>query len=420
MEKKDGPVAPNVPPVKYKLIFGSHTWCPVFFFSFALICGLLYSIYGIFGPVVLRGIYNVVFGYFILLSIHCAHYWWNPNPHPDPRGFYALFSCIASAILIYTIHDRIFSTFLAGGVAGVTYGHLCFIIFGFHIAGYDDTVWDGKLSAWLPTKPLRSVFWYLVTWVVWVLLYGLYCQSVFSGLDLVRVNGVLACVQWVVMQQFTYGVGKFNEAMNASKWPLFTRQPLKGLFLTFFHTFCGVAINFIIYGLEEAAWGDTVSPDDKFHHSLLIATYPLIPSCFGGLLTNYFAAEKVWYKRLGKRVLHIYFFIAIDYWWYHLIFAPWGFLGSKEFTWWHHDDLLWNFAIAIVPLTHHWFCARWGWVRREKPPVEAFPPLPSDDGLAIPPSPSLPNAHEEDRAILPKAGAVHFAPASPAASPVPV
>ncbi|KAJ4459482.1 putative transmembrane protein [Paratrimastix pyriformis] len=303
-------------PRKWKLVFGSHTWIVVMAFNGPIILGWLYLIYWLMGPSGLRGTYNVIFGYFILTSIHIAHYWNRPHHHvPDPRGFYTYAISAVAATFMFYVHTGIFKWFVVDGVEGMTLGHFAFIIIGFYIAGYDDGVWDGKLTCWIPWLPGRSIFWYAVTWLCWFLLYGLFVQHFFAWTDANRAFAVLAIVQWTVMQQFTYSLA-LKEPSMASKWPLLTRQPLKGLFLTCFHAAKGFAWAYAVYGLECAVWGETsppsppsclaltiispppplqLTPAQRFDHDLGIATYPLLATILGGLLTHYYSGERHWF-----------------------------------------------------------------------------------------------------------------------------
>lgn len=88
---------------------------------------------------------------------------------------------------------------------------------GFYLAAWDDGVFDGRVLGWIPNIQIRSIVLYFITWILWVLLFGCFVLSGFKSFDLTRASALVACAQWAVIEQFTFGVGQFREAVEASK-----------------------------------------------------------------------------------------------------------------------------------------------------------------------------------------------------------
>ena len=91
------------------------------------------------------------------------------------------------------------------------------------------------------------------------------------------------------------------------------------------------------------------------------------------------------FHRVVKRVMYLIPLVALSYFAFHFIIAQpellpnkllgtdlpsdMGFFGDHH--WNHHLDLYFNFTVSIIPLTHHWFCGRAGFLKEEEEPEAA-------------------------------------------------
>jgi hypothetical protein len=41
-------------------------------------------------------------------------------------------------------------------------------------------------------------------------------------------------------------------------------------------------------------------------------------------------------------------------------------LFGEQHGWHHHLDLYFNFTVSIIPLTHHWFCGKAGFMKESE------------------------------------------------------
>ena len=115
---------------------------------------------------------------------------------------------------------------------------------------------------------------------------------------------------------------------------------------------CYVIVNFL---------GPEISEADKWHHVLYMGTYPLIPIIIFGIFSKHFNHVKDIYLRAQYRTLWIAVLVVIGWVMFRVIIEPSGIFGDHP--WWHHFDLVFNFTISIIALSHHWFCGRIGFLK---------------------------------------------------------
>jgi hypothetical protein len=120
---------------------------------------------------------------------------------------------------------------------------------------------------------------------------------------------------------------------------------------------------------------------EKWHRVLYMGTFPLTPAILLGTYTSNFSGTKGTGKRVLKRLAILVPSIILLYFGFHLIIAEpylipnWispGLMNDhigifhEHGGWYHQLDLYFNFTVSIIPLTHHWFCGKWGFMKKQE------------------------------------------------------
>lgn len=344
-----------------KLRWGSYTWIP------ALLMG------GIIGTVILAISWNVMgeewhgywyvplLGYYVLLSICQSHYFKVPWKGPNLYGLGRQWVSISGAVFIYLVNGYIINDIVGISNPNIAMaGHFAFIVFGFFFYGWDDFFFKGALVRWMKIDALKAIFWYVFIWIFWYFVFAIPGGPV-SALDKFQpavLNMILGTFQWVIMMEMMTAI-TWREFIDSIKWP---NDYVRGIVTLSFAIIAGMIIANISYALVNGVKPELAGAD-KWHHVLYMGTYPLIPIILFGLYSNHFNHISDLKKKTVSRTAWLVIMVIVEYFIFRFAIAPSGIFG--EHVWWHHFDLYFNFTVSIIPLTHHWFCQRWGFVRVE-------------------------------------------------------
>jgi hypothetical protein len=230
----------------------------------------------------------------------------------------------------------------------------------------------GALSRWLKIDALKALFWYLFTWLIWYILYAMPGGPVEALVKFNRLNFeyLLASSQWVIIMSLMIAI-TWKDFLATIQFP---NEYIRGILLTFFSVVVGFSIAYICFAIlnligniyPEMAIVTKEGTRDiaaTWHHVLYIATYPLIPLILFGLYTNHLNHIANPRTRAIARTVLLLVLMLIGYAIYRFLIAPSGIFGHHP--WWHHADLVFNFTVAIIALTHHWFNGRLGFLVEE-------------------------------------------------------
>eukprot|EP01105_Mastigella_eilhardi_P017036 TRINITY_DN3916_c0_g1_i3.p1 TRINITY_DN3916_c0_g1~~TRINITY_DN3916_c0_g1_i3.p1 ORF type:complete len:555 (-),score=88.65 TRINITY_DN3916_c0_g1_i3:32-1696(-) len=286
------------------------------------------------------------------------------------------------AVIMYWLHQVIFRSFLASGLCGVS--HIVFILTGFLFGAWEDVCFQSKITG--PLKMGRAIFWYVATWIVWATL----CVGCFHFTDVhyneILTQWYLGWIQFTIVIQLFAGMWLAADTLNLIPF----HWAFKGIFLTGTFVLFGAAISHIIYWWSQVM-SKELRPPERWHFVTSMGSYPLIPSVYYGMYADKMCTIKNVWWRLGARCLFVFFFSIFGFFWFHIIFTPLNILGIPD-SWYHDKDLIFNFLLALLGLTHSWFCKRWGFVRK----VIVIPPM--EKVIVTPTVASLP-AQEKAAAV---------------------
>ncbi len=340
--------------------------------------------------------FSPMLGYYVLISICQSHYF-KRKPEPDMSGLFRQFVSIFGAVLIFFVNELIMlsifavpetstvaPTFLAHGGIVMT-GHFSFIVFGFFIYGFDDFMFKGRLSSWIRNDTLKAVFWYLIIWAVWYPLFymkgGIGQGYSAAEFDKGPMDHLLAISQWTIIISLFY-------ALVFRDWlpELQERSGIKsdiafGIVLLA----ASVVIGWLLADLCYILLPDHLSSAEKWHRVLYMGTFPLTPAVLLGIYTTNFAGTASTGQRVLKRLSILVPSIVLFYFGFHVLIAePYIIpnalspglmneeIGLFRYTgdWFHQLDLYFNFTVSIIPLTHHWFCGKAGFMKEVEDPPE--------------------------------------------------
>ncbi len=375
----------------YVLRWGNKTWLYGGALGLGFGMAILLLFWKMLGQGAFWNYYSPMLGYYVLISICQSHYF-RRQPVPDMGGLFRQFASIFGAIVIFFVNQWVMINIFGvpeaihpvldhGGI--IMAGHFSFIVFGFFIYGFDDFMFKGKLLKWMKNDFLKAVFWYFFIWFAWAFLfYGYvgkgYSAVKFSSADL---DQLLAISQWVIIMSLLYAL-VFKDWLPDLQKKLHMRNDyLYGAFLFGAAVIIGTLIAYFCYGVLPyiAPWEETLTSGEKWHRVLYMGTYPLTPAILLGVFTNNFSGTRSPGMRVIKRVLILIPVTVLLYFGFHLIIAQpelipnWIAPGTfkegtglfyREGGWYHQLDLYFNFTVSIIPLTHHWFCGRWGFMKK--------------------------------------------------------
>ncbi|MBN1538862.1 MAG: hypothetical protein JW939_01860 [Candidatus Thermoplasmatota archaeon] len=382
--------------MSYVLRWGNRTWLYGAMFGLGIGMAVLLIFWQMLGKEAFLNYYSPMLGYYVLLSICQSHYF-RRKPVPDMGGLFRQFASIFGAVVIFFVNQTIMINIFAvpeithpvldhGGI--VMTGHFSFIVFGFFIYGFDDFMFKGKLVGWMKNDVVKAVFWYLIIWVVWVFLFYFGVGKGHSALEYSSENmdQLLAISQWVIIMSLLYAL-VFKDWLPDLQMKLRMRNDyLFGAFLFVAAVAIGAAVAYLCYAAlpHIAPWEEPLTNGERWHRVLYMGTYPLTPAVLLGLYSNNFTSTSSAGWRVVKRLIVLIPLIVLLYFFFHLVIAQpelipnwlstnWispGLLDEgmgifhSEGGWYHQLDLYFNFTVSIIPLTHHWFCGKWGFMKK--------------------------------------------------------
>lgn len=354
----------------YALRWGKWTWIPVLVVSGIL--GVVILIMGYWGMSTtwFYAVYVPMLGYYVMWSICQSHYF-KCNPKPNWEGFARQWVSITGAVFIFWVNE-----WIIGDVVGINEvytsavapnivmaGHFTFIILGFFFFGMDDFMFKGALSKRIKSDAWKAVLWFAVIWIVWIPVFaipGLWASAL-EGFDGGKLNMFLACFQWTIMMQMMTAI-TWRDLLGETK---FKNDYHRGAIMLSIALAMGVLIGSFCYYIID--WlSPTLDASTIWHHVLYAGTYPLIPIIIFGVYSNHFNHMTDTKKKTIARTAFIAALVVMWYFAFRFIVAPSGIFGEHE--WYKHFDLYFNFTISIIPLSHHWFCARLGAVKEVPDP----------------------------------------------------
>lgn len=307
-------------------------------------------------------------GYYVLISICQSHYF-KSRPEPNWEGFLKQAVSIIGAVILFFMNRWIMGTLIGIPEKLVLPGQLALVVLGFFFFGWDDFMFLGALSRWLKVDALKAIFWYVFTWLIWYILYAMPSGPVAALGQFNRLNleCLLAVSQWVIIMSLMIAI-TWKDYLATIK---FSNEYSRGILLSAFSIIVGFSMAYICFGLLNAI--TTLKPEiaiatkegtpdipAMWHHVLYIATFPLIPLILFGLYTNHFNHIADARTRALTRTGFVFVLTVMGYFIFRFIIAPSGIFGHHP--WWHHFDLVFNFTIAILALSHHWFNGRLGFL----------------------------------------------------------
>ena len=375
----------------YALKWGDKTWLYGLALGLGFGMAILLLFWEMFGEKVFWNYYSPMLGYYVLISICQSHYF-KRKPEPDMGGMFRQFVSIFGAILIFFFNQMIMLHIFAvpqtphdylefGGI--MMTGHFTFIVFGFFIYGFDDFMFKGKLLGWIKSDLVKAVVWYFFIWFMWAMIfYWLVGEGHSIGsFDVGNMDRFLAISQWTIIMSLLYALVFKDWIPDLQRKMAVKNDFLFGLFLLLAAIGIAAAISYLLYGIIPfiAPWEESLNFEEKWHHILYMGTYPLTPAILLGTYTTNFSGTSDTGKRVIKRLFVLVPSIIILYFAFHLLIAEphlWinalvpGTVSENmglfrtDGGWFHQLDLYFNFTVSIIPLTHHWFCAKAGFVKK--------------------------------------------------------
>jgi hypothetical protein len=364
--------------MEYKLKWGNATWLYALGMGLLFGLGILLLSSRILGEHFHESYYVPMLGYYVLLSIAQSHYFRTP-PGPSMKGLFRQFVSIFGAVILFFVHETIMVGFIGIPQPLAMPGHFTLIVFGFFLYGFDDFMYGGRLVRWLKNDILKAIFWYVVIWILWALFFAMkggpvegYSLETFHEETFFR---WLACIQWIIIMSLMVAL-TFKDAIPSLR---IRNRWIEGTSLLIFSIVGGIVMGHICLGLIEllAPWG-SVSNADKWHHVLYMGTYPLIPVVLMGVYTDNYSKIRNPMKRVSIRLAYLIPSVVLSYFLFHLVIASPEYIVNQIspgtlnkgigifglHPWHHHFDLVFNFTVSIIPLTHHWFSGKVGFVKK--------------------------------------------------------
>jgi hypothetical protein len=346
--------------MNYVLKWGSNTWIPALMSGGLLGILIIMFCWHIMGEAWYGTYFVPMLGYYVLISICQSHYF-KSNPLPNYEGFWKQAASIGGAIVLFFLHRWIMGQLFGIPEKLVFPGQLTFIVLGFFFYGWDDFMFLGRLSGWLKVDALKALFWYLFIWVMWYILYATPAGIVAALGDFNKLNLdiLLGISQWIIVMSLMIAI-TWKDFLATLQFP---NDYVRGMVLLAFSVTMGVVIGLICLYIINLVKPD-LSSSEKWHHILYMGTYPLIPLIVFGLYTNHFNHIKGAFIKALARTVFLIVLVAIEYFLFKKAISP-ALFG--EHPWWHQQDLVFNFTIAIIILTHHWFNGRLGFLKEQSP-----------------------------------------------------
>ncbi|MCK5024835.1 MAG: hypothetical protein KAR56_04385, partial [Thermoplasmata archaeon] len=224
----------------------------------------------------------------------------------------------------------------------------------------DDFMFKGQLSKWIKLDAFKAIFWYIVVWISWLILFAVPwgLSGALGTFNDVYFFWFLGSFQWVIMMSMMIAI-TWRDYLETIK---FKDNFDRGIKLLTAAMLAGFVIAYMCYQIVNFLDPDgLISEADRWHHVLYMGTYPLIPIIVFGVYSNHFNHIKDTFVKTQHRTLWIVALVVVGWVLFRVIIAPSGIFG--EHVWWHHFDLVFNFTVSIIPLSHHWFCGRIGFLK---------------------------------------------------------
>jgi hypothetical protein len=380
----------------YVLKWGDRTWIYGGLLGLGFGLAILLLSKDMLGAQAFWNYYSPMLGYYVLISICQSHYF-KRAPVPDMKGLFRQFVSIFGAVLIFFVNQFIMITIFAvpetptappmylehGGI--IMTGHFSFIVFGFFIYGFDDFMFKGKLGSWIRNDTLKAIFWYFVIWAVWYPLFYMK-GGIGQGFSTAAFNKgymdhLLAISQWAIIISLLYALlfrdwlPHLQERTNIKSDLAFGAILLVASFI----------IGWLLADLCYVLLPDHLSSAEKWHDVLYMGTYPLTPAILLGTYTSNFSSTEDPGHRVLKRLMVLVPSVILLYYAFHLLIAePYTIpnmispgamredigIFRADGGWFHQLDLYFNFTVSIIPLTHHWFTGKAGFMKEVDDPPE--------------------------------------------------
>lgn len=382
----------------YELKWGNRTWIYAFALGLGIGLAVLLIFKDMLGDKAFWNYYSPMLGYYVLISICQSHYF-RRKPEPDMGGLFRQFVSIFGAVVIFFVNEAImlyiFDMPIAGGLLPPTEyisgsmvmgGHFTFIVFGFFIYGFDDFMFKGKLLGWMKNDTAKAFFWYFFIWFIWGIFFysdiGMAKAHSTSSFDPEAMNRMLAVSQWIIIMSLLYAL-IFRDFIPEVQEKIGIKNDYAyGLVLLLFASIVGLIIGYVLFWVAPliSPAGSHLTDTETWHHVLYMGTFPLIPAILIGVYTKNFNNIDGTGRRVIRRLAVLIPAIVILYFAYHFILARpeqvvnffggkgtmepgFGLFGEPNNNWYHQLDLYFNFTVSIIPLTHHWFCGKAGFMR---------------------------------------------------------
>ncbi len=345
--------------MEYELRWGKATWMVALAVSLIIGVSILFMSYYGLGEGWHNAYYVPLLGYYVMLSICQSHYF-KIKPVPSWNGLARQWVSITGATFMFYGHIFLMKDIIGLSPSLLMPGHFMFIILGFFFFGMDDFMFKGQLSKWIKIDALKAIFWYAMVWVFWFFIFGFSWSLVGALGDFndVRLFWFLGSFQWTVMMSMMIAI-TWRDYLETVK---FKDNIDRGIKLLTFALLAGFVIAFMCYQIVNFL-GPNIPEPDKWHHVLYMGTYPLIPIILFGVYSDHFNHIKDQFQKAQYRTLWIAAWVVAGWLIFRLAIAPSGIFGDHP--WWHHFDLVFNFTVSIIALSHHWFCARIGFLREK-------------------------------------------------------
>jgi len=343
--------------MEYEFRWGKNTWIAALIVSGIIGVIILLSSYWGIGEAWHDMYYVPLLGYYVVLSICQSHYF-KVKPEPSWKGLSRQWVSITGAVFLFYAHEWLMNDVIGIQDSLVMAGQFMFIILGFFFFGMDDFMFKGQLSKWVKVEALKAVMWYLVIWVFWLLLFAMPwgLSGALGSFNDVRFFWFIGSFQWVIMMSMMIAI-TWRDYLETVE---FKSNMDRGMKLLTFAILAGIVIAFMCYQVVNYL-GPSIAEADKWHHVLYMGTYPLIPIILFGLYSNHFNHIEDTFVRIQYRTLWIAAWVVGGWIIFRTIIEPIGIFGTHP--WWHHFDLVFNFTISIIALSHSWFCGRVGFMK---------------------------------------------------------
>ncbi|MDD4307888.1 MAG: hypothetical protein PHU53_03665 [Thermoplasmata archaeon] len=345
--------------MEYELRWGRNTWFVALIVSGIIGVSILLMSYWGMGET-WHGLYYVpLLGYYVMLSICQSHYF-KIKPVPSWNGLARQWVSITGAVFIFYGHIFLMKDVIGIPPSLIMTSQFMFILLGFFFFGMDDFMFKGQLSKWLKHDALKAIFWYAIVWVVWFFIFAFSwgLSGALGDFNGDRCLWFMGSFQWVIMMSMMIAI-TWKDYLDTVK---FRSNYDRGIKLLTFSLVAGFAIGFMCYQIVSFL-GPEIPEADKWHHVLYMGTYPLIPIILFGLYSNHFNDIRDVKRKTQYRTLWIAGWVIAGWLIFRLVISQTGIFG--EHVWWHHFDLVFNFTVSIIALSHHWFCGRVGFMKEK-------------------------------------------------------